>query len=1068
MNLPDFSVNKPVTITMLFIGIIIVGAVALLRLPVELKPNVTYGDISIIISVRGGMPPQEVESLVTKPIEEAVSTASHLDNVYSTSKAGESRIFLSFEPGIDMNFAALEVKEKFSKVKDKLPKEIEKPVIAQYKESDAPIMILAVISNVYNVEMLRRIVDEQVKERILRVNGVANVDIYGGRERKILIEVDQARLQAHHIPIDYIVSSIGGNNLNLLLGDITRRKDKYLIRAIGDYKSVKDMEGIGVGTTPQGAIIKVKDVADVKDSFLEPVSYARTDVKPVVSIYIQKESTANTISVVRGIEAELDKIRENIPKNIYIKATLNAADIISEAIGSVKTSLWQGAFLAMIILFMTLKDIKPTFIISITMPISIVATFILMYFQGLSLNVMTLSGLALGIGMLVDNSIVVLDNIDKKRTGLSDGADWRKRNDAAVIQGASEMSLAITSSTIATVIVFLPFVFVNKETKMLWSGLAYTVTYSLLCSLFVAMTLVPALSSQMMRNPPKVHKKQKKLYDKNIMSKIRTMYRKTLFMGLRFRYIFIIAAFLILAVAVYFGSKLEKEFTVETEEGRFTVFAELEPGAKLDVTDKMAKEIEEKLIKIKEIKTFTSRIEPWSSKIYIKLVPLSQRSKTTKKIMDFIRTEADATARKYKGGFVYFSELEESGLKELTLDLYGYDYKVLKETSTSIATRLGSVEGLQDIRMSRISGRPEWQVKIDKERAAQFGFTTQDIAETLHGEIRGLRATLFHTESREIETVSRLKKEYRDNIDDVRRLSIYTPEGDSILLEQMASFIPEIGASEITRKNKTRVIHITAMVSKGSLQTAVEKVKKSLSDMEFPKDYYWRVGGNYEKDIQSEKELSAFPFTFSAPYVQMPGVLWITILLVFMVLACLFESFNQPFIIMLAVPLAVVGVVLALYIAHKPISRGVIMGSIMLAGIVVNHSIVLVDRINFLRIGKDGVRKDKLEQVVKSIIMAGEDRLRPIYMTTATTALGLVPMAFDRSESANLWSPLAITVIGGLLSSTILTLFLVPSVYMVFQDIKDIALMPKQIVLFIKNKFYGSIKFKARIDHEGK
>lgn len=1056
MSLPSLSVNKPVTILMLFIGILIIGAVALTKLPVELKPNVTYGDISIIVSVRGGMPPQEVESLVTKPIEEAVSTVAHLDNLYSTSKAGESRIFLEFEPGIDMDFAALEVKEKFSKVKDKLPKEIEKPVIAQYKESDAPIMILAVISKVYNVEMLRRIVDEQIKERILRVNGVANVDVYGGRERKILVEVDQARLQAHHIPIDNIVSSLGANNLNLLLGDITRSKDKYLIRAIGAYENVKDMDAIGVGTTPQGSIIKLKDVADVKDSFLEPVSYARTDVKPVVSIYIQKESTANTISVVRGIEGELDKVRTILPKNIYIKPTLDAANIISEAIGSVKTSLWQGALLAMLILFITLKDFRPTFIISVTMPVSVIATFILMYFQKLSLNVMTLSGLALGIGMLVDNSIVVLDNIDKKRSELLPGPDWKKKDSIAVIEGASEMGLAITASTITTVIVFLPFAFVNKETSMLWSALAYTVTYSLLSSLFVAMTLVPTLSSQMAAKP--LEKKEKKITKKNIMNKIKRWYRKALFIVIRLRYIFIIAAFLILAAAVFFGSKLEKEFTVETEEGRFTVFVELEPGAKLDVTDNMVKEIEEKLVKIKEIKTFTSRIEPWSSKIYIKLVPLSQRLKSTKKIMDFIRAEADVTARRYKGGFVYFSELEESGLKELTLDLYGYDYKVLKETATSMATRLGSVEGLQDIRMSRISGRPEWQVKIDKEKAGEFGFTTQDIAETLHGEIRGLRATLFHTESREIETVSRLKKEFRDNIDDVRRLAIYTPEGDSILLEQMASFVPEIGASEIIRKNKTRVVHITALVSKGSLQAAVEKVKKALSDMEFQKDYYWRVGGNYERDLASEKELWAFPFSLSSPYVQMPGVLWITVLLVFMVLACLFESFSQPFIIMFSVPLAVVGVIIALFIAHKPISRGVIIGAIMLAGIVVNNAIVLVDRINFHKIRKDGTKRDRYWQVIKAAILSGEDRFRPIYMTTSTTILGLIPMAFDRSESANLWSPLAITVIGGLTSSTVLTLFLIPSIYIIFEDFKGMVLTPRKLLVFIKRRSYDIIK----------
>ena len=1056
MSLSNYSVNKPVSITMLFIGIVIVGVVSLLKLPVELKPNISYGDISIIVSVRGGMPPQEVESMVTKPIEEAVSTVTHLENIYSTSKAGESRIWLEFEPGINMDFAALETREKFSKIKDKLPKEIEKPILAQYKESDTPIMILAITSKAHTVETLRRVVDEQIKERILRVEGVANVDVYGGRERKILVEIDQSRLQAHHVPIDYVISSLGANNLNLLLGDLPREKNKYLIRALGVFESIKDIENIGVSVTPQGSVIKLKDVATVKDSFMEPSSYARTDIEPVVSIYIQKESTANTIKVVSGIKKELNQIKNIIDKNIYIKTTLNQADVINDAIDAVKSSLISGAFLSILILLMTLRDFRPTFIIAVTIPVSVMFTFILMYFQRLSLNVMTLSGLALGIGMLVDNSIVVLDNVDKKRAGLLPLPGWREKDRGAVIEGASEMGLAIAASTITTVIVFLPFVFVNKETRMLWSGLAFTVTYSLLTSLFVAMTLVPTLLSQMARKP--IEKKKEKASKKSLALIIKGLYRKGLVMAIRFRYLLILAAFLALAIAIFFGMKIDKEFMVEAEEGRFTIFVELEPGAKLDVTDMMVKELEDRLSKIKELKTFTSRVEPWSSKIYVKLVPVRSRASSTKEVMDAIRLEGDAVARRYKGGFIYFSELEESGLKELTLDLYGYDYKILKETAISIATRFGSIEGLQDIRMSRISGRPEWLVKVDKQQAGSFGFTTQNVAETLHGEIRGLRATLFHTEAKEIETVTRLQKRYREKLDDVRRLTLYTQEGDAILLEQIADFTPDIGMSEIIRKNKTRVVHITAMVSKGSLQKAVEKVSASLADMELPKDYYWRVGGDYERNIKNEKELSAFPFLLKSPYVQMPGVLWITLLLVFMVLAALFESFTQPFVILLSVPFAIVGIVLALYISHKPISRGVIIGVIMLAGIVVNNAIILVDRINFLRTKKDGARTDKYQEILHSAIMAGEDRFRPISMTTSTTILGLVPMAFDRSESANLWSPLAITGIGGLASSTILTLFLVPSVYMIFEDFNSITFTPKQLLVFIRRKMYGIIK----------
>lgn len=1046
MNLSEFSVKRPTTIFMLFLGISLVGYVSLMRLPVELKPNIAYGDISIIVAIRGGMPPAEVEALVTKPIEEAVSTVTYLKNIYSTSKAGESRIWLEFEPGTNMDFAALEVREEFSKIRDKLPREIEKPIIAQYKESDMPVLILAVTGRDYTPEMLRKVVDSDVREAILRVEGVANVDVYGGRERKILVEVDKYKLRQYNVPIEQLVNALGANNLNLLAGDIEQRINKYLIRVIGEFKTLADIENIGILSTPKGYIIKLKELAEVKDSFLEPTSYARTDIEPVVSIYIHKESTANTIQVVSDIQKELGRLKRTLDKNIFIKSTSNQADSIEEAIDAVRASLFYGAILAVLVLLLFLKDLKPTLIIGLTIPLSVMATFILMYFYKISINIMSLSGLALGIGMLVDNSIVVLDNIDKKKKEAGFlKQDWKAGYTRAVVDGASEMGLAIFASTVTTIIVFLPFVFVNKATQMLWSGLALTVTYSLLSSLFVALTLVPMMSDRM-KSSPHAAKKKKSMFKKDILLGTRNSYRKFLGLGLKFRYVFLLAAFIVLTVAVVFGSKIEREFMAGTEEGIFTVFVELEPGAKLDITDQMVKEIESLLTDILEIKTFTSRVEPWSGKIYVKLLPLAERKRPTKTVIDDIRMRAQTVERKYKGGFIYFSEIEEKGLKEIVLDLYGYEYEILKELAVSIATRLGALEGFEDIRMSRISGRPEWGITVDKERAGMYGLTVKDVAETLHSEIRGLRATLYHTEAREIETVSRLRKEDRKRLDDLRKLVLFSENGNPLLLEQIANFNPQIGSSEIVRKNKMRVIHITALITKDSLITAVKKIRSNLSDMEFPKDYYYRIGGDYERNLENEKELWAFP----------TGVLWITIFLVYLVLAALFESYTQPFIIMISVPLAVIGVILALKIANKPISRGVIIGAVMLAGIVVNNAIVLVDRINFLR--RKNPRRDETNfGVLRSVMEAGEDRLRPIAMTTSTTILGLVPMAFDKSESANLWSPLAVTVIGGMSSSTILTLFLVPSIYLVFEDFKKIMLNLRQLIIFVQKKMYGII-----------
>ncbi len=399
---------------------------------------------------------------------------------------------------------------------------------------------------------------------------------------------------------------------------------------------------------------------------MEPTSYARTDIEPVVSIYIQKESTANTIHVVENIQKEIRRLQDTIlDKNIFIKATLNQADAIKDAIKAVKTSLLYGAILAVLVLLIFLRDYIATSIITVTIPISIMATFIFMYFHKISINVMTLSGLALGIGMLVDSSIVVLDNVDKKKKALGrkraniSNIDWIKSHSHAVVSGAKEVGLAIIASTITTIVVFLPFVFVNKATRMLWSGLSLTVTYSLLCSLFVALTLVPMLSDRLKKSPRLIQKKF--MFKKDIAKTFQNYYRMVLSIGLRFRYIFVLIAFIILALLLLVGTKIDREFMAGTEEGRFTIFVELEPGAKLDVTDQMVKEIEIVLSNIPEIKTFTSRVEPWSSKIYVKLIPLVERRRSTKTIMDYIRTNAQAVERKYKGGFIYFSEIEEKG-----------------------------------------------------------------------------------------------------------------------------------------------------------------------------------------------------------------------------------------------------------------------------------------------------------------------------------------------------------------------------------------------------------------------
>jgi HAE1 family hydrophobic/amphiphilic exporter-1 len=1048
MSLPSLSVKRPTAVSMFFIGIVLIGAIAFRLLPVEMMPNVSFGDITINIDVRGGIPASEVEKRIARLVEEAVGSVSHLKNILSIAKEGNATIILEFEPGTNMDFAALEVREKFNRIRNELPPEIEKPVIAKYEYMDVPIMILAVTSEIRTPEDLRKVVDEKIKDRIQRVEGVARAEVAGGREGKILIEVDQPKLQAYALSINRVVDVINLNNSNLLAGEIKRAKDKYLVRTIGEFENLSDIENLAIATTKEGSVIRLKDIAQVKDSYLEPTAFARLNAQPVVSIYVQKESTANTVKISSLINKELKILRQTLDKDISITPTFNQAEAIQQAVNQVKSSLFYGAILATLVLLAFLRDWRSVFIIASSIPLSVLLTFCLMFFSKLTLNVMSLSGLALGVGMLVDNAIVVLDNTFKKRDELINPQEGIEKELA--ISGADEMLLAILASTLTTVIVFLPLAFINPEIRMLYSGIALTITYSLLASLLAALTLVPMLLARM-----KIKKIEQTVANNSqtegsssqtapSSGKIPALYKKFISTSLSLRYLIVILVLVGFGRVLQESKKLEKEFIGIAEQNKFTIFIEMPTGTRLEVSDKIVSEVEQIVSRLPEVKTATSKVEPWSSKIYVELFPLNKRNKATAQIINELRPATD----KFEPAFIYYEEPEEVGTKEIIVELYGYDYEVLKSLAIQVAQRIQTIPKFTDTKIRMREGRPEMRLYIDKIQAAMFGLNTEEIALALHAHMRGLVATRYRgtdeplirikgeekkleinpgeidkmkpplfssKEAKETETIVRLEEKFRKTFDALRRISLVTPDREQIFLSQIANFKFDLGPSEIWRKNKSRMVQVSANTGGAALGTAAERVKAVLSDLKFPKDYFWQLGGNYDKMIRNQKELSL--------------ALLLSLILVYMILASLFESFSQPFIILITVPLAAIGAIIALRLTHKPVGTGVLIGAIMLGGIVVNNAIILIDRINFLK------HRRISSSAREAVITASLDRLRPIMMTSLTTILGLIPMALDKSESSNLWSPLAITVIGGLTVSTFLTLFVIPCVYFIFKDL---------------------------------
>lgn len=1034
-------------------GLILLGSIALTRLPIELLPNSSFGDISIIVDIRGGMPPEEVESRVTKPIEEAVGDASHLVDLLSISEEGRSRVVLTFDPGTNMDFAALEVREKFSKVRSKLPPEIEKPVIAKFEQEDVPVLIVAVTALGYTPETLRRLVDEGIKDQILRVEGVANVDVGGGRERKILVEIDLEKLQAFRLPIDRVTRLLNVSNLNLLAGEYEAKRNKYVIRAMGEFHSLREIEDLGIAVTPTRSVIRLKDVATVKDSFLEATNFARVNTLPVISLYIQKETTANTVEVSNRVLKMLDRIKENpqLPRELKFITTYNQADQIKRAIQAVGSALVSGAVLAILvlgaflstqrflrILFIPLalavtaasiatyrfglipepvldlimngllavlfglslawSHLRLTLIVAVAIPLATLVTFGLMFFQKLTLNIMTLGGLALGIGMLVDNSIVVIDNIVKHRArgeGVKEGA----------LTGTSEVLLAIGASTLTTIVVLLPIVFVNKEIRILYTGFAFTISYALLASLAVALTVVPLLAARLYF-PVVVAPKSR--------SAARDFYRRFLIGCLRNRWAIAISCVLLCLVGILVFRKIPKEFIGAAEAEDFTIFVELPSGAKLEISDQAVAKVEELLKNLPEAKSVSARVEPWSSKVYVKLVPLAQRSRSTKDVIESLRPQVQEVERQFREAFIYFEEPQEVETNEVILEIYGWDYEVLNQLAVEMLKKMQAIPGLTDLKLRWRRGRPEWRVRVDKVRAARFGLSVEEVANTLHAQMRGLRATLYHTEGKEVEVVTRLREEDRSTLEKLRRMTFTLPTREVVFLEQIAKLEPAIGPSKIWRKNKERMIQISANRGRYAFGDAAQKVHEAIKDTPFPKDYYWRFGPNYQKLLKNQREL-----TFA---------LGLSVVLIYLVLASLFESFFQPLIILLTVPLAAIGAVLSLKMAHQALNVGALIGFILLGGVVVNNAIILVDEINRLcRIGF---------KVRRAVVEAALSRIRPIAMTSATTILGLLPLAMSRTEESSLWAPMAIVSIGGLTLSTILTPVVLPGFYLILNDIR--------------------------------
>lgn len=1011
MGLPTISIQKPVLVAMVFIGSVMLGLISLGRLPVELYQGQNPGVVSIVVRARGGLPPPEVEKSITKPIEEAVATVSRLKSLYSSSREAESRVTMEFESGTDMNFAALEVREKFSRVKPILPKEIEKPVIANYDDTSSAIYIFSLTSSSMTPEDVRALVDNELKPIIARVDGVASIEVYGGRERKILVEMDRDKMFSYKIDADRIMDVLGQSNVNLLAGNVDSGKMEYAIRTMGAFRKVEEIGEIGVAATRQGSIIPLKEIATVKDAYMEPEDAARLNLEQNVTVYIKKTSLAKTIPVVKNVKSLLDEFSEAHKKDLTFVLVTDKAEVISKAIDEVKDTLYEGCVLTVLLIYFFLRQWVLSLIVLISLPVSVVTTFVIMDFFGISLNIMTLSGLSLAHGILVDSSIVILENVFvKKEKGLSDFE--------AIRQGSEEVWLPLLASLIATLIVFLPIMFIDKKIQMMYSGFAITVSGSLIVSFFVAQMLVPMLLVKWAQGKFKVSKDHVEGAEKTDW--VSQTYKRIMKWNLRLRYP---VAIIVACLFVFAGGRIAKmpiDHPSTLEENEFSIVVFPLAGARLEANDDAVKKVEEVLHQIPDVEMFNSTVRKDTVTIFVRLKPKAKRTYSKDEIMKLVDQKGNELVKEVHDDYSLLID-EGQGSdegKKLVVNVFGNDSDELEKLASEFAKKMGAVKGIQNIVMTDLRKRPEYSLVVDKGRAAYYGLTVKDIADSIHSQVRGMRPTKFHelSKGQEIETITRLQPVYRQKIEDLRYIYIPSHQnGGQVPLGEIANFVPTTGPQTIDRKDKYRYVFIKGDC-KGALEKVAGDVKAALKDIKLPDDYYWRFGGTYETLIQGKSQLSI--------------ALLLTVFLVYMVMACLFESYLQPLLVMMSVPMATIGIWLSLTLTHKPLSENVFIGMILLAGYVVNAAIIMMDHMNHLKHKEHFSTEDAL-------IHSGMDRLRPITMTTISTSLGFAPMAMSWGNSSDLWAPLAVTVIGGLCSSTVLTLFVLPNFVLIAEDISE-------------------------------
>ena len=1005
MNLAKLSVLRPVMMAMFIVLLLILGTVSLRNLPVNLFPELTFPVVAVTASYEGAGP-EEIEQLITQPIEELMSSVPNVESVSSTSQTGGALILVSFDWGTDMDFATLAMRERIDQIRDVLPNDVATPQVLRFDPSLLPIVQFAVTETSGNIIETKKLIENEIQPRLDSIEGVASVQIEGGADQEIRLDIDTQILAQYGLSLTDLQQLIGSENLNLPSGQVHDTNQSLPIRVTGQFQSIYDLEILPIPTNE--GIIELGELVDIRET-LAPISQeSYLNGEPAVGLSVLKASGSNTVTVARAIQAEIDELTEVLPEGVEIRAIFDQSRFIEQSIRAVMSNIIIGGLLASAVLYIFLRNIRSTLIIGLSIPISIMTTFLFMYFYGETLNILTLGGLALGVGMMVDNAIVTLENIYRKRQlgeGLKDAA----------IHGTNEIGGAIIASTLTTVVVFLPIVFVDGLAAQLFKPLAITIAFSLLASLITALIIVPLLSSTFMKVNDDTSAFQRGF------DRTKRVYEQILKKALSKPKTIVISSLTLFSLALACIPLLGTEFLPAQDQSFVSVDVRLPAGSALEATYEVTEEINARMQSIADIDltfvtvggtdSFTIGAGSQSNRASysILLKDLTERSRSDLEVAEDIREQL----RSIPNANITVSA-SDTGIAEdpISITVKGQDLSTLQQIAESIVNTISEVDGVREPSTNYTHGNPEVTVIINRQAASSYGIGSAQIANTIGNATRGLIATQMARNGEEMNVRLQVDDRYTSSVDKLEQLLIDTSSGERIPLASVATVERGQGPSTIRRADRLREVTVTASILNRDLGSVINEIETELKEdvrPTLPSGYRISFGG------QNEQMNDAF--------MKLWGAIALAVVLVYMVMAGQFESFLYPLIIMFTIPVTAIGIIFGLLITGQPVGVGSLVGILILTGIVVNNAIVLVDYINTLK--KEGL------STYDAIILAGPTRLRPILMTALTTILGLIPLTLGFGEGTEIQQPMAIVIVFGLAVSTFITLILIPVVYQI-------------------------------------